>query len=307
MLQGYPPGARVGAFLATHEFLAGLAAEGHDVHVYKRLSRTFHSVLDGVHVHPGYDDDPVADAIRRADVVVSHAGMEQFASQTAHELGVPDVRMVHSPPPDGVLECASLAIFNSRSCATEVGWDGPQIVIHPPIRRGLTVKPGSKVTLVHLATEKGGDLFWKLARAMPDVEFLGVKGGYGYPAGIYPRDNVAVVDTTENMASVYAQTRILLMPSARESYGLVGVEAMSCGIPVIAHPTSGLRESLGDAGLFVDRADEPGWVDAITRLRDAGEWQVASTRAQERAAALDPVGDIARFVEAIESFDRVAA
>lgn len=307
VLQGYPPHARVGAFLATHEFLAAAAREGHEVDVYKRLSKTFHTVYEGVRVHPGVDDETVATAIRRADVLVSHAGIERSDALLAQAWGVPDVRMVHSPPPVFVLDGASLAIFNSHSLAAEVGWDGPQIVIHPPIRKGIHAQPGNLVTLVHLAPEKGGDLFWRLASAMPDVAFLGVKGGYGYPAATYPRSNVHLAATTDNIAAVFAQTRVLLMPSVRESYGLVGVEAMSCGIPVIAHPTAGLRESLGGAGIFVERADEQGWIDAITRLRDDGAWRVASANARRRAEALDPVGDLNRFVQAIESFAKVAA
>ncbi|MFE4971343.1 glycosyltransferase [Kitasatospora sp. NPDC056651] len=50
---------------------------------------------------------------------------------------------------------------------------------------------------------------------------------------------------------VYARSRVVLMPSSHESWGRVGVEAFASGIPVIAHPTPGLAECLGHAGIYV--------------------------------------------------------
>ena len=51
-----------------------------------------------------------------------------------------------------------------------------------------------------------------------------------------------------------------------ESYGRVAVEAACCGIPTIAHPTPGLVESLGEAGIFVDRNDHARYAAEIERL-----------------------------------------
>jgi glycosyltransferase involved in cell wall biosynthesis len=94
------------------------------------------------------------------------------------------------------------------------------------------------------------------------------------------------------------------MPSERETWGMTGVEAMASGIPVIAHPTPGLLESLGDAGVFVDRSDADGWVEQIERLHDPTEWATASAKALTRAAELRDLmrDDIARFVTEVERF-----
>jgi len=70
------------------------------------------------------------------------------------------------------------------------------------------------------------------------------------------------------------------MPSEYESWGRVGVEAMASGIPVIAHPTPGLQESLGDAGVFVDRNDIDGWERAIRRLLTPRAYGTASKKAR---------------------------
>jgi len=80
---------------------------------------------------------------------------------------------------------------------------------------------------------------------------------------------------------------------------MVGVEAMSSGIPVIAHPTPGLLESLDYAGIFVDRKDYKGWEDAIRELDDPDEYSRKSELALKRVAELDPNSQIDALAEMI--------
>jgi glycosyltransferase involved in cell wall biosynthesis len=78
---------------------------------------------------------------------------------------------------------------------------------------------------------------------------------------------------------VWAKTRILLARSLYESYGMAAVEALASGIPVIAHPTPGLREALGDAALFLDRQDVLAWAVAIEELHADGDHRAEATAA----------------------------
>jgi len=283
----YPPASRVGAWLATHELLAELHRRGHQVEVYRRCSGSRAYVLDGIQVHPGRSWPTLETAIRSADVVVSHLGDDGAGAYLARQHRVPSVRMVHGHDPKAAekLEGDSLAVFNSTQLAAEVAWSGPQIVVHPPVRRDTHATPGELVTVVNLSPAKGGELFWRLAKKSPQQKFLAVRGGWGLQI-VFRRQNVTVLRPTLHMNRVYARTRVLLMPSSIESWGMVGVEAMACGIPVVAHPTPGLRESLGDAGIFCDRDDETAWLAALERLRDPAEWEAASRRAVCRAATL---------------------
>ncbi|MBQ1163612.1 glycosyltransferase, partial [Streptomyces sp. A73] len=80
----------------------------------------------------------------------------------------------------------------------------------------------------------------------------------------------------EEMAErVYGRTRVLLMPRSYESWGRAGCEALASGIPVEAHPTPGLCESLGEAGVYVDRNDLDGY-EAVLRklLEDPAEYRL---------------------------------
>ena len=58
---------------------------------------------------------------------------------------------------------------------------------------------------------------------------------------------------------MFARTRILLMPSASESYGRVGVEAMLSGIPSSPPAAQGMREAIGTAATYIERQDVARW------------------------------------------------
>ena len=59
---------------------------------------------------------------------------------------------------------------------------------------------------------------------------------------------------------------MLVQPAFYEGFGLPVLEAMQCGIPVIASNTSSLPELVGDAGLLVSPYDEKSLCDAILRI-----------------------------------------
>lgn len=298
----YPPSSRVGAWLATHEALAHLARRGHRVHVVRYMENGASYELDGVHVGGA---NPFESMVRQADVVIAHLGDDGRAAGFARKHGKPLVRMVHGWSPDAAvkLEGAGLAVFNSEASRSEFPFDGPSIVVHPVTRPELhAAAPGDRVTLVNLSPAKGGELFRLLATSMPPVPFLGVRGGWGRQEYRRHAVNVEIIRATPNMRDdVWVRTRILLMPSERETWGMVAVEAMCSGIPVIAHPTAGLRESLGDAGCFVDRGDLGGWQTEIRRLLIPEEWQVASKAARRRLEELDFDSGLVRFAQHVEA------
>jgi glycosyltransferase involved in cell wall biosynthesis len=294
----------VGAWLSTHEFLRGLAERGHRVDAVGYLLTGDDYDLDGIRVH----SQPAAALFDQADVVISHLGDNQQAAKAAAARSLPSVRMAHSDPVQkGVLDGAALVVCNSQATRAALAWDGPTIVAHPPVWPDqYRTTPGDKITLINISPPKGGDLFFRLARALPHREFLAVKGGYGKQR-VIRASNVTVIEHTADMIGVYHQTRILLVPSAREAWGRVGIEAMCSGIPVIAAPTPGLLESLGPAGVFAPVNQATRWLEEIERLHDPAQWAQASTRAFTRAAEFDPAGDITRFAETIENLVGVAA
>ena len=59
----------------------------------------------------------------------------------------------------------------------------------------------------------------------------------------------------KELVQIYNQAEIFVYPSLFEGFGLPPVEAMSCGLPVIASDSSSLKEVVGNAGIQVPSED----------------------------------------------------
>ncbi|MER7837782.1 glycosyltransferase [Streptomyces sp. NPDC096040] len=166
-------------------------------------------------------------------------------------------------------------------------------------------KTGDRVTLVNLNRHKGVDTWRGAAAHLRSTPFLGVTGGHGKQILRPVLRNMRVIPQTSDMrGDVRAQTRVLMMPSIYESFDMAAVEALASGIPVIAHPTPGLREALGDAGTFIDRADVRSWVAAIRELYPEGERRataVASSFARSTFLADQMGAGTKQWVEAVQA------
>ena len=320
-LHAYPPRHNAGAEWAAHSLLRDLAAHGHQVEVWlsEVTGQRLPFDLDGVCVIPATTHNAFAGAVRAGrSVVVSHLENVRPAASAARGWGRPLVVLAHNTFPATFRAIGSgttaLAVYNSEWMAAEADKhfaENPKlvkprasVVVRPPVRAAdYRATPGDRVTLINLYVNKGSDVFWQLAERMPERQFLAVRGSYGDQL-VKDLPNVEIVDNVPgaDMAKqVYGRTRILLMPSEYESWGRTGVEACASGIPVIASPTPGLQESLGEAGIYVDRGDVDGWQKAIEALDDSDAYRKASAAAKKRSRQLDPSADLARWREAIEA------
>lgn len=72
----------------------------------------------------------------------------------------------------------------------------------------------------------------------------------------------------ENPAGLIAAADVMLLPSAQESFGLAALEAMACGLPVVASKTGGLPEVVvdGECGFLVEPDDTAGFVGTLRRV-----------------------------------------
>jgi len=70
------------------------------------------------------------------------------------------------------------------------------------------------------------------------------------------------------LAAIYRRAALVLITSEHEGFGLPMIEAMACGVPVIASDLAALREVGGDAAEFVAVGDVPAWISAALRLID---------------------------------------
>ncbi len=120
--------------------------------------------------------------------------------------------------------------------------------------------PGTKVVV------GDGPAKDELARRYPDAKFLGYRKGAA-------------------LAAEYAAADLFVFPSRTDTFGIVMIEAMACGLPVAAYPVTGpidivTRPELGalddDLARAVERALESGVPSACTEAAGRYTWERCS-------------------------------
>lgn len=115
----------------------------------------------------------------------------------------------------------------------------------------------------HLSHEKNLDAFLRL-----DVPGSKVVCGVGPLASAlrqrYPNVHWLGVLPRHELAQVYAAADVFVFPSRSETFGLVMLEAMACGVPVAAYPVDGPLQVVGHGGAGALREDlGQAWRDAL--------------------------------------------
>jgi N-acetyl-alpha-D-glucosaminyl L-malate synthase BshA len=96
---------------------------------------------------------------------------------------------------------------------------------------------------------------------------------------------VAFLGKQEHFVELLAASDVFLLPSEQESFGLAALEALSCGVPVVATAIGGIPElvEVGETGLLSPLGD----VELMARhvlslVSDRNRWAAFSRRARER-------------------------
>ena len=248
----YPPHHNAGAEWALHHTLRYLLSRGHEVRVLSRDHAT--AEFEGVLVTARPNARTLDMWYRWADVVVTHLDVTGHAVQHAIRHRKPVVHLVHNHRQlthhKVVPETAALVVHNSQWLADAVGWPGPSMILHPPVPPDYYQGPtGDRVLVSNLTPAKGANLVWEVARRTPGIPYLAVRGAYGVQSEVPDLPNVEVVDPAPGLRPHLDRTRLVLMPSAYESWGRVALEAACRGIPTVASDAAGLVEALAGSGL----------------------------------------------------------
>jgi glycosyltransferase involved in cell wall biosynthesis len=138
--------------------------------------------------------------------------------------------------------------------------DREAVVIHPPIY-GTAPFPsfGSIrnrwVLMVNPCQVKGIGIFRDLAERHPQVPFAAL-AGWGTTSDdrrlLERVTNITILETVPHIDDVLRDTRILLMPSLwYEGFGLIAMEALVRGIPVVSSDSGGLVDAKRGTGYVV--------------------------------------------------------
>ncbi len=300
-LHMYPEAHRAGSEVTAHAILRGLVKRGHECKVISVENTDEYYVLDGVEVFRPPVVEPqrnefFMEKYRWADLAVTHLNCTGHAMYCARETSKPLVHLIHNTNQIKFHNIrpirAQLLIFNSEWVRDTTPMN-PSIVVHPivdPNDYRVERPEAEAVTFINLTVTKGALVFYELARRLMDTPFIGVKGAYGEQHLIADNlENLTIHEQMPDLRPIYAQTKVVLMPSDYESYGRVAVEAACSGIPAIVHPTPGLKEALGPAGIYIDRANVDAWETELRRLlNDEVYYAERSQAAQELAKSLKP-------------------
>ena len=128
----------------------------------------------------------------------------------------------------------------------------------PKLRIGdsARVSPGDSVVVIGNPRPKG--------RVATTLDRLGLNDIVSTISGV----------SDEELARLYGEAEVAIVPSLYEGFSLPAIEAMSCGVPVVATTGGALPEVVGvseETGLLVEPNNPDALVGAIRRLLDDAE------------------------------------
>jgi glycosyltransferase involved in cell wall biosynthesis len=132
------------------------------------------------------------------------------------------------------------------------------------------VSPRKSVDLLLLAWQK-------VVRGRPGAKLIIIGGGedpkyvgkcHEMVTSLGLENNVVMSGFLEDdrVRRALDSSRIFVLPSRREGFGLAVVEAMARGVPCILTSLSSLRENFGDSAVFVTEPDPEAWANSILGL-----------------------------------------
>lgn len=190
--------------------------------------------------------------------------------------------------------------FGCEGCEIEVIPNFVNLAEYRPVEprpRPAFVPPKAKL-LIHVSNFRPVKrvpevvrIFAAVRRAMPAVLVLVGDGPQRLEAEeeverLGLRQDVFFLGKLTSVVELLQAADLFLLPSASESFGVAALEAMACGVPVVASRVGGLPEVVadGESGVLVppDRIEEMSEA-AIALLRDEELWSRMRRGAVERA------------------------
>ena len=316
ILHDYVPFVNAGSEICAHTINRYLSTKSERFEIYVGSPGFPQRVFENIRCFDLYNTEIFERVLKHSHIINSHSYLYRDQLLWLSRItGKPFVEWVHTINytrsidtmkwNDTRLDGRQWTVFNSKSLRntrTDISERFTKIFFPIVNYRDYEIDDEDRrpvyVTLSNVNTNKGGNVLIQLAKALPEMNFQGILGGYRKQIVNADLPNLKYIRHTTEIKDVYSQTWVLIMPSKEETWGRTAVEAMSSGIPVIASPTPGLKECCGDAAIYCDRDDLEEWVRTLKRLRsDRAFYRHHSKLAYERARALDPIPGLSEIEE----------
>ena len=269
---GYPPLWNMGGEVSLHRSMT--AIKGDRVVLTDTKAEYY---IDGIRVTQintpnvldvNADPGPIAKQLRdlNARVVIGQNELSLPSVLAANHIGAVSMVSVHTPPKYGRLIRQAVvhsdyAIYNTETSANQ--WGEPRaLVLHPPISQlpSNTSTDGDAYTCLSSLRNKGVEVMLSLAEMYPDKRFIIVRSPAEPTHGIPDlEEKAAKLSNVElhprvdpkDVHKYLKQTRVLIVPSIYETYGMSAIEAAGYGIPTVHVDTPHVREGIGNAAVLV--------------------------------------------------------
>lgn len=321
---GYPPFWNMGGEVSLHRTLVALKGEKN---VLTKTDGKY--VFEGVNVYKINTPDvldiyadpyPIAHQLidLGAKVVIGQNELSLPAVLAAKKAEAISIVNVHTPPKYGkgiheAMLAADYAIYNTKAAAKE--WGEPRaLVVHPPIApaTGNINANGDAYTLLSSLVNKGVEVVLELAKRYPNQRFIIVRSPAEKTHGLanlekrvaqLPNIELHPRVAPEDVHKYLEQTRILLVPSRYETYGMSAIEAAAYGIPSIHVDTPHVREGIGDAAILIPPLDTDAAARGINLIES--NYQLYSDNARNKSDFLlkrqtQELNRLSEFIETIE-------
>lgn len=108
----------------------------------------------------------------------------------------------------------------------------------------------------------------------------------------------------KELIQLYNTAKLFLFPSHYEGFGLPPLEAMKCGLPVLASNKSSIPEIVGEGGILANPDDYQFFADSIDRLlKDQKFYSSMQAKALEQARKFTAENHITKLIQIFHSLN----
>jgi glycosyltransferase involved in cell wall biosynthesis len=305
--------AKTGGTIYDKKIVTGLRARGWSVDVVapdavESIPDSTVTIVDGL-VHKTHADLVKRHATRLPLIALVHLPLALEVGLAAAEAN--RLRVVERDVLGGVRH---VIVTGPAAIGMLDGYDVPRarITVIEPGTDPAPVARGSGSDVVHLlcvgsVTEgKGHAILLRALDRVPSRNWtLLCAGRVVTPiATTDPRVRFAGELSDAQLADAYDRADVFVLATLRETFGMAVAEAIAHGLPVVSTNTGSIADTVGDAGLLVQPADEAALASALERViaDNALRAQLASAARRQRTTLRtwdQAVDEIARVLEAV--------
>lgn len=153
----------------------------------------------------------------------------------------------------------------------------------------------------NLNSTKGGQFFLELSKLLAEDEhilLLSLENSEGLPSNITALKRT---DSVRELAEIYSAADVFVNPTLQDTFSMINVEALSCGVPVVTFNTGGCTEAVTDkCGFVAENGNTESLYESIRRVRQG---EVSRDACRERGLQF---GIKQRFQKYIEIYREIS-